>query len=269
MTSTTHFPSETALPEEKSIQSSYTPAASADEGSYHPSQPYPDHYSSDTYEANPLYDEVPSISGINTAGFTAVSAANEKIRTPLLPAAVWGMAAAGIALGCRYKSDMIGDVFLNGARKAADAISESGLIGNFSMQAAFLQAVIAIVLLLMIWSCGLCAVGQPGVFALILTRGIGVGCTAASVWETGQLPGKEQLLTLLPQALTLTLLVYGACCAVRMGNSVFTQLTTGKRDESRDMSALGYTIRMALAAIGIAVIWALVWMQGNGKLLVQ
>ncbi len=253
---TTHFPSETAPPADKSFSSACPPAVPADEDPY--SQPERAPAAPDSYTIDPSipYD----VPGMDAPGY----AADEKARAPLLPAVLWGIAAAGVALGCRYPSDRIGDAFLNGAQYAADALTESGLIGNLSIQAAFLQAVTAVILLLILWGCGLCAVGQPGVFAVILLRGIGVGCTAASVWRNEQLLGQEQLLTLLPQALTLTLLIYGACCAVRMSNSVFAQLTAGKR-ERQGMTALGYTARMALAAVGIAVIWTLVWMQASGK----
>lgn len=265
MISTTHFSGETALPADKIPPAAYSPAASPNEEPRGFQYPYTGD-TTENYAADPpaaaLYDGTTGISGFETSK----TADDEKKHTPLLPAALWGMAAAGITLGCKYQSDLVGAAFLHSAQQAADSLSKSGVLGGISVQAAFLQAAVAIILMLMLWCCGLCAVGQPGVFALVLIRGIGVGCTAASVLDAGQLPGKEQLFALLPQALTLTMMVYGACCAVRMGNSVFAQLTAGKREDRREMSALGYTVRMILAAIGIALIWTFVWMRESGKM---
>ena len=231
MTSTTRFPETTGT-----APFTYPPVPAMDEAAAGP-------------DAQTIHPQEPE----PYSGASAVPAADEKTRTPLLPAAIWGIAAAGIALGCRYRSDMVGDALITGAERAADALTEIGLFGSVSLQAAFLQAGIGILLLILLWVCGMCAVGQPGVFALILVRGIGTGCTAASVWEAGEW-GQEQLLTLIPQALTLTLLVCGACCAVRMGNSIFSQLTTGKRAEG-SMSALSYTLRMGLIGIGVLAVW--------------
>lgn len=230
MTSTTRFPEVTGT-----APFTYPPVPAMDEAAASP-------------DNEPVQQTESTLRSVS-----AVSAADEKARSPFLPAAIWGIAAAGIALGCRYRSDIIGDMLITGVEQAADALTKTGLLGSISLQAAFLQAGIGILLLILLWGCGMCAVGQPGVFALILVRGIGAGCTAAAVWEAGKW-GQEELLILIPQALTLTLLVYGGCQAVRMGSSIFSQLTAGKRRPD-SMSALSYTLRMGLIALGIAAVW--------------
>ena len=110
----------------------------------------------------PATDEAAAESGAepvkkaeNTLYSASAVSAGEKVRSPFLPAAIWGIAAAGIALGCRYRSDMVGDALITGAERAADALTEIGLFGSVSLQAAFLQAGIGILLLILLWVCGI------------------------------------------------------------------------------------------------------------------
>jgi hypothetical protein len=117
------------------------------------------------------------------------------------------MAAAGIALGVQY-------------RQAGQLLPEIGeLLSRAGVPERFAEAAGGMLLMLLMLVCGFCAVGQPGIFVLLLIQGIDVGSRSAELFQAG-----SSLQALVPAAVTTTLLAAAGCLSLRMSGGICRRL---------------------------------------------
>lgn len=147
--------------------------------------------------------------------------------TPLT-AALWGITAAGIWLGCRS------------GIQAAPSILQSCL-----SEAA---------ILLFIGWCGFSAAGQAGCLAALVAEGIAAGCVAAGVWAE-----KGELMTLLPVVLLLPVTVWAAGNSIRNSGRIWHCLRKGHNPPNLKR----YLLRMLLAEGACGVVLAAGWLLGR------
>ena len=144
--------------------------------------------------------------------------------TPLT-AALWGIAAAGVWLGC------------SSGFQVTPSILQSCLSG-------------ALVLLFIGW-CGFSAAGQAGCLAALLAEGIAAGCVAAGIWAE-----KGELLTLLPAVLLLPVTVWAAGNSIRNSGRIWQCLRRGKNSPNLKL----YLLRMLLAESACGIVLAASWL---------
>ncbi len=144
--------------------------------------------------------------------------------TPLT-AALWGITAAGVWLGC-----------------------SSGIQAVPSLEQSCLSA--ALILLFIGW-CGFSAAGQAGCMAALLAEGIGVGCVAAGIWaeKSELLSGQPELL--LP-GLLLPVTVWAAGNSIRNSVRIWNCLKKGKNPPNLKR----YLLRMLTAEAACGAVLA-------------
>ena len=149
---------------------------------------------------------------------------------PAISAALWGLAAAGVLLGCREAAGM--GEWLREAVLWAVSIGVAG------------------------W-CGLSPAGQPGIVLVLLLRAMGTGAVAAEAWQGDP---QAAVMGLIPYALSLTLLISEASDGMMASFRVVRRLRGGKA-----AGAGKYLLRTALRLAGAGVVWV-VWAWGTGRI---
>ena len=149
---------------------------------------------------------------------------------PAVSAALWGLAAAGVLLGCREAAGM--GEWLREAVLWAVSIGVAG------------------------W-CGLSPAGQPGIVLVLLLRAMETGAVAAGAWQGDP---QAAVMGLIPYALSLTLLISEASDGMMASFRVVRRLRGGKA-----AGAGKYLLRTALRLAGAGVVWA-VWACGTGRI---
>ncbi len=165
--------------------------------------------------------------------YYAPQAVSSSSITPLT-AALWGIIAAGVWLGC-----------------------SSGIRVVPSMEQSCLSA--ALILLFIGW-CGFSAAGQAGTLAALLTEGIGAGCIAAGIWvEKGDLLTVQNGMMLLP-CLLLPVTVWAAGNSIRNSARIWNCLKNGKK--SPDLRR--FLLRMLAAEVVCGAVFAAGWLLRRG-----
>lgn len=150
---------------------------------------------------------------------------------PAVSAALWGLAAAGVLLGCREAAEM----------------------GEW-----FREAVLWAVSLLAAGWCGLSPAGQPGIVLILLLRAMAAGAAAAAAWQGGD--PQAAVAALVPYALSLTLLISEASDGMMASFRVVRRLRGGKA-----AGAGKYLLRTGLRILGAGIVWA-AWAWGTGRI---
>ena len=156
---------------------------------------------------------------------------------PAVTAALWGIAAAGVWLGCRGEAEPAG--FLR-------------------------EGVLAAALALFSGWCGLSPAGQPGIAAAALfyalrLGGIAAGILGAEPWA--ELKVREAALALAPYALSLSLLLFEAADGIISTFRVARRLSGGK-----GAGAGKFVLRTLLRAAAAGGVWAAACGIGSGAL---
>lgn len=153
--------------------------------------------------------------------------------TPLT-AALWGIMAAGVWLGC-----------------------SSGIQVMPSMEQSCLSA--ALILLFIGW-CGFSAAGQAGTLAALLAEGIGAGCVVAGIWaEKGDLLTVQNGILLMP-GLLLPVTVWAAGNSIRNSGRIWNCLKNGKK--APDLRR--FLLRMLAAEVVCGAVFAAGWLLRRG-----
>ena len=164
---------------------------------------------------------------------------------PAVTAALWGIAAAGVWLGCRGEAEPAG--FLR-------------------------EGVLAAALALFSGWCGLSPAGQPGIAAAALFYALRLGGIAAGILgaelgigagaELGaELGVREAALALAPYALSLSLLLFEAADGIISTFRVARRLSGGK-----GAGAGKFVLRTLLRAAAAGGVWAAACGIGSGAL---
>ncbi len=210
MGTTIHFP-QSRYELEEQLPPSDSPASS--------STPEPTPLEPDTPEPSPqFFPQQPTVRRLS--GYK-----------PAVTAALWGLAAAGVLLGCREPMEA-GGLWIREMAVSAAALLVTG------------------------W-CGLSPAGQPGMVLVLLLRAMATGAVAAGVWQgSGEL--RPAAVALIPYALSLTLLISEAADGMMASFRVVRRLRGGKA-----AGAGKFLLRSALRMIGAGLVWVL-WAWGTG-----
>lgn len=176
----------------------------------------------------------------------------ERSARPILPAVVMGIAAAGLLAGIRAAENIAHITDEKLAEKLLGLLPE-GVKLLPGMGESLVQGIVAAGLLLLLMGMGFSAVGQPGILALLFLRSVGTGAAIRAMLPGTGLPEVSDLLPLIPQMLTLGMLLTGGILSIRMANDLFLRL----RDEKGRVNPLHYTLLMAAIGTGILLLWFL------------